>query len=106
MSLTKAELEQQLQRAVDFGNEMVEHLGAMRDDPVIAAYRAELRYISRPFISSPLPSDPLDALLGDEGQWDTFVGELQGAGVVDKELMALDKEDTMVMQETSEDEGG
>ena len=101
--MTKAELEQKLQRAVDFGNEMSEYLEGMHGDPVIAAYRAKMRDVSRPFISSPTPPDPLDDLLGDEGAWDIFVGELQRAGVVDKELMAIDSSDTLVVK--AKDEG-
>lgn len=103
--MTKTELEQKLQRAIEFGNEMAEHLEGMHDNPVIAAYRTQIRDISRPFISSPIPPDPLDSLLGDEGEWDVFVGELQRAGVVDKELMAIDEADTLVMQKVGEDEG-
>lgn len=103
--MTKAELEQQLQRAVDFGNEMVDYLEGMRDDPVIAAYRAKMRDMARPFISSPNPPEPLDRLLGDEGEWDIFVGELQRAGVVDKELMALDTHDMLVLN-TQPSKGG
>lgn len=105
MTMTKAELEQQLQRAVEFGNEMIEYLEEMRDDPVIAAYRARMRDISRPFISSPTPTDPLNDLLDDEGEWDCFVGELQRAGVVDKELMAIDNRDSLVMQKDCQAKG-
>lgn len=103
--MTKVELEHQLQRAIDFGNVMIEYLEGMHDDPVIAAYRAKMRDVSRPFISSPTPPDPLDDLLGDEGEWDIFVSELQRAGVVDKELMAIDSHDTLVVQGVGKDKG-
>ncbi len=88
--LTKRELEERLQQAVDFGNEMAEELEGMRKDDVIAAYRRVVREASIPSAWVQAGPDPLDDLLDDEGRWDCFVGELQRAGVVDKELMSAD----------------
>jgi len=84
--LTKRELEACLRQAVDFGNEMAEALDGMRKDDVIAAYRKVVREASVPFAWVKTGPDPLDDLL--EGRWDCFVGGLQRAGVIDKELMS------------------
>lgn len=86
--LTKRELEARLQQAVDFGNEMADELDGMRCDDVVAAYRKVVREASIPFAWAKAGPDPLNDLLDEEGRWDCFVGDLQKAGAIDKELMS------------------
>ena len=90
--MTKKQLEEELQKAVEFGNEMVEHLCIMRDDEVISTYRRVRRGLAVPYLSMATDAenhDPIADLCADDGPWDCFVGELQRAGVVDKDLMAI-----------------